>query len=566
MPSELDQRLTAKTARVTASGTPFETGFLDRGGSRLPVFARAPETLTELFARSCAEHAETEFLVDGDVRLTYAETHALAQRVAAGLVTRHGVRRGDRVGLAARNSASWIVLYMGVLMAGGCVTLLNGWWAGNELAGGVALAECSLVLADRPRAERLAQAGSAAPVVVFEHGRPESGLAALLVGAIEISALPTLDADDLATIVFTSGSTGMAKAAVSDHRALVQATYSFVVQAQVIFDALAPDGAEQPPQSALVSVPLFHVAGEIALFLQSFLVGRRLIVMPKWDALEAMRLIESERITFFAGVPSMSVEIASHPARGDFDLTSCVGFAAGGAPRPVQHVDHLRDSLPHAAHFLGYGLTETNCVGTCNVADNYLAKPRSSGPASFPLAEVAILGPDGLPLPAGLRGEIAVRSVCNIRGYWGNPDETAAAFRDDGFFLTGDIGYLDDDGYLFVVDRKKDIIIRGGENIASAEVELALCAHPGVAEASVFGLPHDRYGEVPVAVYAIRDGHRLSEQELRSHLEARIAAFKVPVRLWRENVALPRLGSEKIDKQGLKARYSQDWEGAKGAL
>lgn len=566
MPSELDQRLTAALDRLTATGTPFETGFIDRPGHSLRVFTRAPESLADLFDQFCALHGEREFLVDGAVRLTYAQTHVLARRVAAGLVTRHGVGRGDRVGLAARNSANWIVLYMGVLMAGGCVTLLNGWWASAELAGGVALADCELVLADPPRADRLAETGTTARIVCFEHGLPESGLHGVLGDAADAWRLPALSADDLATIVFTSGSTGMAKGAMSDHRSVVQATYNFALQSKMIFAALAPEGTVPPPQSALVTVPLFHVAGEIALFLQSFVIGRRLIVMPKWDALEAMRLIEAERITFFAGVPSMSVEIANHPSRGDFNLTSCVGFAGGGAPRPVQHVDHLRESLPHAAHLLGYGLTETNSVGTCNIGDNYLARPRSAGPASAPIAEIAILGPDGAALPPGMRGEIAVRSVSNILGYWGNPQETTAAFREDGFFLTGDIGYLDDEGYLFVVDRKKDIIIRGGENIASAEVEFALYAHPGVAEASVFGLPHERYGEVPVAVYAIRDGHRLSEDELRAHLEARIAAFKVPVRLWRENAALPRLGSEKIDKQGLKARYSQDWEGAKGAL
>ncbi|MEJ5977330.1 class I adenylate-forming enzyme family protein [Novosphingobium sp. PS1R-30] len=566
MPSELDQRLTATTARVTAPGTPFEIGFLDRSGALLPVFAEAPATLPDLFAKFCAEHGDAEFLVDGDVRLTFTQTHALANRVAAGLIARHGLRCGDRVGLAARNSANWIVLYMGILMAGGSVALLNGWWTGDELVGGVALAGCSLVLADPARADRLAGVASAVQVVCFEHGRPETGLAAVLDSGRASPRLPSPSADDLATIVFTSGSTGTAKAAASDHRAVVQATYNFGVASQVVADALTPAGASPVPASALVTVPLFHVTGEIAVFLQSFLIGRRLIIMPKWDARDAMRLIEQERITFFAGVPTMGVEIANHPARRDYDLSSCVTFVAGGAPRPVQHLDDLRGSLAHAAHVFGYGLTETNCVGSCNIGDNYAAKPRSSGQASLPLAEIAILGPDGASLPPGLRGEIAVRSVCNIREYLGNPAETAAALRDDGFFLTGDLGYLDADGYLFVVARQKDIIIRGGENIASAEVEQALCAHPGVSEASVFGLPHARYGEVPVAVYAIRDGHRLSEEELRAHLEARIAAFKVPVRLWRENSALPRLGSEKIDKQGLKARYSRDWEGAKGAL
>ncbi|MBW8754066.1 MAG: acyl--CoA ligase [Sphingomonadales bacterium] len=566
MPSELDRRLASIMAQITAPGTAFETGSITRGGVRLPIYSQAPTTLPALFDRYCAEHGHAEFLVDGELRLSFAQTHALARRVAAGLATRHDVRRGDRVGIAARNSANWIIAYMGVLMAGGCVSLLNGWWSGDELAGGIALSDCTLVLADPLRAVRLGQTESAARLVVFDHGEPEHGLAGILGDARGLWRQPELTGDDLATIKFTSGSTGTAKGAVSDHRAVVQATINFAVQGIAAFKVQAGEGAAQPPQSTLLSVPLFHVTGEIALFLQSFVTGRRLVIMPKWDAREAMRLIEQERITFFTGVPLMSVEIASHPERGRYDLSSCAGFAAGGAPRPAEHVGQLREALPHAALFMGYGLTETNCTGSCNIADNYIAKPGSAGPASPPLVEIAILGADGALLPAGLRGEIAVRSICNFRGYWGNPAETEASLRSDGFFLTGDLGYLDDDGYLFIVDRKKDIIIRGGENIASAEVEQAIYSHPGVAEVSVFGLPHAHYGEVPVAVYAAKHGHLLGEEDLLRHLAGRIAAFKVPVRLWREDSALPRLGTEKIDKRSLKARYSQAWEAAKGAL
>ena len=556
--------------RITASGTPFEIGFVEHGGVPLRIYSRAPATLPALFDHYCALHDTAEFIVDGDVRLTFAEVHALARRTAAGLITRYGVRRGDRVGIAARNSANWIIAYMGVLMAGGCVTMLNGWWSGEELAGGIALAECAVVLADVPRAARLAAHPIAARLVAFDHGKPEAGLAGLLGSADDHWRLPEVTGEDLATLVFTSGSTGTAKGAVSDHRAVVQATINFAVQSLALFAAQSPGqspvGTSPPAQSALLSVPLFHVTGKIALFLQSFVSARRLVIMPQWDAREAMRLIAREGITFFAGVPLMILEMADHPARREYDISTCATFVAGGAPRPVEHIDRLQESLPGGAHLLGYGLTETNCTGCCNMAENYLAKPGSTGPASQPLVEIAVFGPDGAPLPAGLRGEVGVRSICNFAGYWRNPEETAASLRPDGYFLTGDLGYLDEDGYLFIVDRKKDIIIRGGENIASAEVEHAIYAHPGVAEASVFGLPHAHYGEVPVAVYSIKDGHRLSEKELREHLTARIAAFKIPVRLWLEEAALPRLGAAKIDKQRLKARYSQSWEDAKAAL
>jgi acyl-CoA synthetase (AMP-forming)/AMP-acid ligase II len=261
----------------------------------------------------------------------------------------------------------------------------------------------------------------------------------------------------------------------------------------------------------------------------------------------------------------MSHEIATHPERDSYDLSSCETFAAGGAARPLDHIHRIRESFPDAFQMLGYGLTETNCVGCTNVNEHYLAKPASTGPASLPLVELAILGPDGEALPSGKCGEIAIRSICNFREYWNDPEATARAIRPDGFFLTGDIGYLDEDDYLFVVDRKKSIIVRGGENVSCVEVEQAIYSHPGIAEVSVFGLPDERYGEVPVAVYRPVPAVSLCEDELRAFLKRSLAAFKIPVRLWQEKRALPRLGAEKIDTAALKARYSQDWEGAKSA-
>ena len=274
------------------------------------------------------------------------------------------------------------------------------------------------------------------------------------------------------------------------------------------------------------------------LFLQSFLIGRRLVLMPKWDAREAMRLIEQEGVTYFVGVPLMSYEIATHPEREQVRPDAAAyHFAAGGAPRPVEHVTQIREALPHAFPMLGYGLTETNAVGCGNFNENYLAKPTSTGPASRPIVELAIFGDDGAKLPAGQTGEIAFRSIANFGGYWNNPEATAAAMRDDGFFLTGDLGYTDEDGYLFIVDRKKDIIIRGGENISCIEVEQALYAHPDVAEASVFGLPDERFGEVPVAVVFAKPGHALDQEELRTFVAGQIAPFKVPVQIWQEQRA-----------------------------
>ena len=567
MPSELDRELSAVMDRLTAPGAPLETVPGERHGQAVPVIARAPPTLPALFAHYCTQHGDREFLVDGALRLTFAQTHDRARRLAGALVSAHGVRPGDRVGIAARNSANWIVAHMAVLMAGGCATLLNGWWCGEELAEGIAVTGCTLVLADAERAARLAGQAHPARVAVFGHGaaddRGADGFAALLENADEAAALPALAGGDLATMLFTSGSTGKCKGAVSDHLGVVQAALSYAAQTLMFATLFADRGT--PPQgqpAALVNVPLFHVTGEVPLYLQSFAIGRKLVLMPKWDPLEAMRLIERERVTYFVGVPLMSIEIAEHPRRGEFDLTSCITFSAGGAPRPVEHVRRIRAALPHAFPVLGYGLTETNAVGCANHNENYLAKPGSTGRATRPLAEVAIFDAAGRHLPQGRTGEIGIRSVCNFVGYWNDPEATAAALTPDGFVRTGDLGYLDADGYLFIVDRSKDLIIRGGENIAGAEVEAALYAHPGIAEASVFGLPDARLGEVPVAVYLARPGVALDEDELRAFLAGHLAPFKVPVRFWRETAALPRLGTEKVDKRALRARYSEGWEGS----
>ena len=563
MATELDTALNNVVARLTAPGAMLETTTYERFGRQLPMMANAPPTLPAMFAHFCAQHGEAEFLVDGDIRTTFAEVYAAARTVAGGLVAGHGLQKGDRIGIAARNSTNWIVAYMAVLMAGGCAALLNGWWTGDEMAAGIELADCKLVLADAQRAARIADLKLPTRVVEFAHDCPwQEGLAALLAkGGGADTALPELTGDDVATILYTSGSTGQSKGAWSDHRAVTQAVFNFVGQTLTMLTHLTDKGEAPTSQPAtLVNVPLFHVTGEVPVMLQSFVIGRKLVLMPKWNAEEAMRLIEQEKVTYFVGVPLMSFEIATHPNRGQYDLTSCTAFAAGGAPRPADHVRKIKDALPHAFPLLGYGLTETNAAGCGNLNENYMAKPGSTGTATKPLIEVAILDDAGGQLATGQVGEVSLRSIVNFNGYWNNSEATRQAIMPDGFFRSGDLGYLDEDGYLFIVDRKKDIIIRGGENISCIEVEEAIYAHPQVAEASVFGMPDERMGEHPTGVYLVKDGCTVSEADLRSFLLDRIAAFKVPVRLWQEHETLPRLGTEKVDKRTLKARYLTVWE------
>ncbi|WEJ98679.1 MAG: class I adenylate-forming enzyme family protein [Candidatus Sphingomonas phytovorans] len=555
MRTELDRRMDEGLAALTGEGAPLALGSIALNGVDLPLIATVPPALPYYFAHYSAEHKDKIFLVAGEERLTFAEVYAEAEKVARTLVG-DGLQKGDRVGIAMRNSPSWITLYMGITMAGGIATLLNGWWQSAELSEAIADVDCTLVFADPPRAKRLAAIeGATVPVVEIDDGQPLAQAMSTVTHSWPKVALPPLTGDDPATILFTSGSTGQSKGALSDHRAVLQGVFNYLAQALVMLGIAMKDG--NPPEgqpATLLNVPLFHVTAEVPVFLQSFAMGRKLVLMPKWDAEEAMRLIEAEGITYFVGVPLMSFEILTHPNRSNYNLSTVTDFAAGGAPRPVEHVRRIKEEMG-GAPLLGYGLTETNGIGCGNWRDNYLAKPNSTGRASAPLVDLAILDAMGRPVAAGARGEVGIRSVANFKEYWNRPEATAAAFTADRYFLTGDIGYLDEDGYLFIVDRKKDIIIRGGENISCQEVEAAIYQNPAVAEAAVFGLPDERFGEVPGAVVKYRDGEELTPEQLCAYLYAHIAAFKVPQRIWTSEEPLPRLGTEKIDKVGLRAKY-----------
>lgn len=562
MRTELDQRMDTMMAALTGEGGQLALGSHMRRGVEMPTIAVAPPTLAAYFAHYCQEHAAATFLVSDDERITFAEIHTAAMRIARGLIAEHGIAKGDRVGIAMRNSPAWIALYMGILIAGGVATLLNGWWQSEELAAAIEDVDCTLIFADAPRVDRLK--GIDTRVIGIDDCLPfAESIAPAIGGADDDVALPEVTADDHATILFTSGSTGRSKGALSDHRGVMQGVFNYLAQAVMMLGLAQQDGTASDAQpSTLLSVPLFHVTAEIPLMLQSFAIGRKIVMMKKWDAEEAMRLIEKEKISYFVGVPLMSFEIVNHPNRSNYDLSSVTDFAAGGAPRPVEHVKRIDKEMGGSAPLIGYGLTETNAVGTGNWRTNYIAKPNSAGRPSAPLVDLAILDAAGKSVPQGERGEICIRSVANFLEYWGMPDATAEAYTDDGYFRTGDIGYLDEDGYVFIVDRKKDIIIRGGENISCLEVEEAIYAHDDVAECSVFGLPDDRYGEIVGAVYLTRDGASLSEAELAAFLETHLPPFKRPAHIWQEHGSLPRLGTQKIDRKALREQYSKDFAAA----
>jgi acyl-CoA synthetase (AMP-forming)/AMP-acid ligase II len=563
MPSALDSQIDAVVAAITAPGGPLAVGHATIRGVDYPVFTNAPATMRDFLAFFFAANATKEFLVYRDERTTFAEVHAASLKVAAVLQAR-GIAKGDRVAIAMRNYPEWITTYCGALILGAVAVPMNAWWKGEELAYGIAHSGTRLVIADEERARRLAALpGFATPVLTTRTSADvAAGLGferlddALAEAADSPWYLPPVDPEDDATIMYTSGSTGEPKGAVATQRALVSGSLNYLVTGLALLQLSAAAGNPAPEQQVmLLNVPLFHITGSVPVLLVSIAIGRKMIIMHKWDAGDALRMIAEEKATYFVGVPTMSLELMNHPDRSKYDLSSLVDIASGGAPRPPEHVERLLDAFPGKHPVQGYGLTETNGVGAGIYRDNYLTKPSSTGRAAAPLVEIGIFDDDMVAQPAGTVGEVCIKTVAACRGYWRAEAATKAAFVAGGWFRTGDLGRLDDDGYLFIVDRKKDIIIRGGENISCQEVESALYAHPAVAEACVFGLPDERLGEIVGAVIQPKPGAALEAEALTQFVARDLASYKVPAQIWFSAEPLPKLGSAKIDKVTLRGVY-----------
>ncbi len=558
MAHPFDEALDAIRAMVTSPSGPLPVGPIEARGATYPGFLAAPPDLPAFFAHFCAEHGERDCLVDDDERLSFAQVHALARRLAACLIVHHGVTPGEPIGLAGRNGAAWVIAYMGIVMAGGVATLINAFWTGGEMAASIRDVGCRLVLADRFRRDALRAQGDAsgAQLLLVDLDMPLRDALAPLSADPQGVAFPALGPDAPATILFTSGSTGQSKGALSDHRAKVQAVLNFACNALCVSTLMAQRGTPANPDPAtLLNLPLFHVTGEVVVMLQSFVLGRKMVVMRRWDVPEAMRLIEAERVTYITGVPLMGLELATHPERAQHDLSSLTDIAAGGAPRPVEHIARIRAALPDAWPSFGFGLTETNAVGCGIVREACVDLPHSPGRATLPLADIAIVDDDLTMLDMCHVGEVSIRSLANISGYWNCPAENAVLFTPTGHVLTGDLGMLDADGYLTIVGRSKDIIIRGGENIACPEVEAALYALADVRECAVFGIPDPRLGEVVIAIVHLEPGSTHDEGTIGEALNGRLAAYKRPSRIVLYDAPLPRLGSEKIDKRALRDFY-----------
>jgi acyl-CoA synthetase (AMP-forming)/AMP-acid ligase II len=553
------QHLEAVIAGVTGPEGPFPLREIEINGASQTVIGGLPENLRDFFAVT-AGYGEKDCLVDGERRLSFTEVLRLVATLSAVLANQYGIGKGDRVAIAMRNCPEWCIGFMAITSLGAVAVPMNSWWQGEELAYAMKDSGARLAFLDGPRHARLASwlAESGLPVIGVDTGdRPlPDGTTRLeqLLATDDPGVFPEteISANDPAMILYTSGTTGLPKGVISTQLNVLSAvsTWLVLVSAISVMEGTAEKEPDKP-LGVLLALPLFHVTGLNSMFLLSLVIGRKVVMMRKWDVDEALELIQAERITHFNGVPTMSMELMNHPRLAEYDLSCLMDVSSGGAARPAEHVLTLAERFPQASPSAGYGLTETNAVGCVIGQDDYLQRPGSVGRPTAPLTKLRIVDSEGNELPQGATGEIWIRSPAVPAGYWNLPDATAETFT-DGWCHTGDVGYLDHDGFLYIVDRLKDIIIRGGENISCLEVEEALYSHPDIEEAAVFGLPDERLGEIVGAAVMTRSGEDLDVAQVREFLTDRLAAFKLPVHLWCHAEQLPRIASGKIDKKSLR--------------
>ncbi|WP_243713399.1 class I adenylate-forming enzyme family protein [Actinomadura sp. 6K520] len=549
-------------AAMTAPGGLFEMEEIDVRGVRTRVWKNAPPTLREILDISRL-HGDAAFLVYEGDRLSFAEHYARAAAFARVLIDRYGVAKGDRVAIAMRNYPEWPVAFFGAAVAGAVVVPLNAWWTAAELEYGLADSGAKVLVADAERAARLAGVlpGLGVPCVVARgDGAVPEGCAAFEdvlgdIGDPAAASLPdvAIDPDDEATIFYTSGTTGRPKGALGTHRNIATNPVSLaygLLSAGVRAGRTLEELAAPQRRVTLLSVPFFHATGCHSVLVTSALQGGTVVMMYKWDVRGALELIERERVTGFGGVPTMAWQVLTSPDFDRYDTSSLTGVSYGGAPAAPALVDKIRERLPERVPGNGYGLTETSSVTTYNGGVNYLERPESVGPP-VAVCDVKVVDAAGAELPPGEVGELLIKGPNVIKGYWNRPEATAQAFV-DGWFHSGDLARLDEDGFVYIVDRAKDMLIRGGENIYCAEVEAALYEHPAVADCAVIGVPHQVLGEEVGAVVVPRPGASVSREELRGFLGERIAGFKVPVHYWFRAEGLPRNPGGKILKTRLR--------------
>ncbi|HOA48705.1 MAG: hypothetical protein RL702_1791 [Pseudomonadota bacterium] len=541
-------------AAVTAPGTPFE--LTQRDG--LLQFAQAAPDLA-LMIDSARRHGDKTFLVDfssegAERRLTFEQVFAWRDQ----LVPMLHIRRGDRVAICMRNRAEWIVAFMAVIKAGGIAALLNSRGSPTELVAMIDDVTPALVLADSRRAELIREGGYTGRMLDLTH--PFEGQEVERRAAEPVPDPGVAKAEDPCAILFTSGTTGRVKGAVLTHRSLITGLMTMQLSGVMVLHNMARAHgipvetilASLPQQAALLVYPLFHISGLGAAFLSPLLAGSKIVIMRRWSAQEAVRLIEAEHITMFSAVPTMLWDLLHGARLGSADLSSLRNIASGGQALPVNLLDEIRAACPQAVMGTGYGMTEASGSLAQAVGEDFI-RNRSAAGRVLPLAQMRIVDANGAVLPTGQSGEIQFRGAMAMQGYWNRPEETAAAFTADGWLRTGDVGYLDAEGYVFIVDRVKDMVISGGENIYCAEVERVMGEMPGVGECAAFGIPDERLGELLVAVVV---GQGMDEAAVREWVGERLARYKAPGRVVISDQPLPRNDVGKVNKAALRSAWA----------
>jgi acyl-CoA synthetase (AMP-forming)/AMP-acid ligase II len=557
---------------LTAPGAQFGTTVIEVRGVPVKVFESPLPTMRTVWELARG-YGDRDYIVYEDERLTYAEADALIRALAARLVDTYGVEPGDRVAIAMRNYPEWVLGYWAVVSIGAACVGMNAWWTSEEMAYGLSDSRPKVLIADAERVERV--------LPVLDRLRAEAPLHLMTVrydgelpddadrweDVIDPSSAPAdlptveIDPDDDSCIFYTSGTTGFPKGAQLTHRGSVHNLLNLAFmttcaglaasKAGVTPAAPATNADGSPKQNVFMApTPLFHVTANNCLLHPATISGSKIVFTYKWDAGRALELIEREGVTTFSGVPTMSRELLMHPDWERRDTSTLAGMGGGGAPLQPDLVDKIDKSLSGGVPSTGYGLTETHGIVTANSGSLYVAKPLSCGRV-VPTLEAKLVDEFDNEVPPGETGELCVRGAIVIKGYLNRPEATADAIR-DGWFHTGDVARIDDDGFVFIVDRIKDMVLRGGENVYCSEVEAAIYALDGVAEVAVFGVPDDRLGELVAAAVVLAPGTTMTEDELRDRLSDHLAKFKIPERVWFLDESLPRNANGKFVKRDLK--------------
>ena len=546
-------------AELIAPGADFEIAVKEVRGVPIRTYANAAQNLRDVWLSTQA-FAERDYLVYEDERITYAQAHEQVASLAHWLIAQ-GVKPGDRVAIAMRNYPEWMLCYWATLSVGAAVVGMNAWWVGSEMLYALEDSTPKVMIVDPERLNQLGELRKAVNAIKLLGVRfpdEEAGVTPWAEAIANPAPLPMLDidTDEDACIFYTSGTTGKPKGAQLTHRGCVSNVWSLMFAGALqrtlaVKNGLMAADAEPVIPSSLVTTPLFHVTANNCVAHGTTLAGGKLIHMYKWDAGVALELIEKEKITAVSGVPVMAREIISHPNFATTDTSTLLTLGGGGAQLQPDLVGKIEEVVATARPNTGYGMTETCGIITSIGADHFVDKPASCGPA-MPAFESKVVNPDsGIEMPLGEAGELWVRGGHVIRGYLNREDATAESIV-DGWLRTGDMAKKDEDDFIFIVDRIKDMVLRGGENIYCAEVESAIFDHEDVAECTVFGVEDERLGEEVGVAVLLKSGTTTKADELRSHCASKLAKFKIPRYFWFMNEALPRNASGKFLKRELR--------------